>query len=195
MSLPLKILYLGIVTALVCAGTLLGTEPAVLGAPPEGFTWKQLTEIKAAFLVPNGWHFKHETNTDNEAYFVTLEDIDKQGSYLTGMSVNTVPNVSKKTNTWAKNYALLVHKQIKADSTITLVSEWENPQPPFMLYGLKCEKKVEGGLTIVMHQLIVANEKTDRLYVILFESTKEFWDAAWRIGDVMMTKFVLDEGV
>lgn len=162
---------------------------------PSGFTWKHFPEIKAAFLMPNGWYFKQDSGDGKNAYFITLEDIDKQGAFLTGLSVNTVPNISKRTGQWAKKYAWSLHQQIKKDTGVTIQEEWENPLPPFIVYGMRCEKKVNHSTTIVMHQLVIANEKTDRLYIVLFESPKNFWDAAWRIGDVMMTQFVLDESV
>lgn len=180
---------------LATASVFAQSNSAKLPDAPAGFTWKQLPEIKAAFLMPDSWYFKHENIDGTDAYFLTMEDIGKQGSFLTGLSINTVPNVSVKTKQWVKDYALLLHAQIKKDTTLTVVDEWQNPQAPFMVYGMRSERTVNVTLTVVSYQLVIANEKTDRLYVIVFESTKDLWEAAWRIGDVMMTKFVLDESV
>lgn len=180
---------------LITAFTLAKAQVSKLPEPPTGFQWQQLPELKAAFLKPEGWHVKHRAEGETQAYFITLEDLDKQGTFLTGLSVNSIPKVSAQTKLWAKQCARQLHERVKLDSTVTILKEWENPQPPFVMYGMQTEKKVEGGLKVRIHQLLVANEKTDRLYVITFESTATFWDAAWKIGDVLMTKFVLDEGV
>lgn len=189
------ILRLFLIITLTSVGVFAQTDTLQLPEAPSGFSWKRLPEIKAAFLMPDGWHFKHEHENSTDAFFITLEDIDKQGSFLTGLSVNAIPNVSKKTKLWVKEYALRLHSQIKQDTTIKVIDEWQNPQGPFMVYGMRSEKVVNDKMTMVMYQLIVANEKTDRLYVIAFESMKDIWEAAWRLGDVMMTKFVLDESV
>ena len=31
-----------------------------LPATPEGFTWKKIDSVKAAFLIPDGWFFQEE---------------------------------------------------------------------------------------------------------------------------------------
>jgi hypothetical protein len=170
-------------------------SPTELPAAPEGFDWKQLPEINASFLMPRGWHFKHESSDGSDAYFLTLENIEKEGIYKTGLSINSVPQISKKTNKWPKQYAREFHESMKSDTAIHITREWENPQAPFVVYGMEYEKVVSENFTLVVHQLVVANEKTDRLYVILYESSKDIWDAAWSIGDLMMTKFVLDESL
>lgn len=61
---------------------------ADLPAAPAGFTWQEIPELKAALLKPNGWFFKREKQKDTLAYFITKEDIDKNGQFQTGLSVN-----------------------------------------------------------------------------------------------------------
>src|SRR5437588_4330869 len=55
---------------------------------PEGFTWQEIPELKAAFLKPNGWFFKREEQKGTLAYFITKEDIDKNGQFQTGLTIN-----------------------------------------------------------------------------------------------------------
>jgi hypothetical protein len=52
-----------------------------LPTAPEGFSWQKLKEIKGAVLMPNGWHFKQEGGSPTLAYFVSRENIDKEGRY------------------------------------------------------------------------------------------------------------------
>src|SRR5438445_12096251 len=56
--------------------------------PPPGFTWQEIPELKAAFLKPNGWFFKREEQKGTLAYFITKEDIDKNGQFQTGLTIN-----------------------------------------------------------------------------------------------------------
>jgi hypothetical protein len=50
-------------------------------SPPPGFTWQEIPELKAAFLKPNGWFFKREEQKGTLAYFITKEDIGKNGQF------------------------------------------------------------------------------------------------------------------
>lgn len=52
--------------------------------PPPGFTWQEIPELKAAFLKPNGWFLKREEQKGTLAYFITKENIDKNGEFQTG---------------------------------------------------------------------------------------------------------------
>ena len=59
-----------------------------LTPPPPGFTWQEIPELKAAFLKPNGWFFKKEVQNGTFAYFITKENIDTNGEFQTGLTVN-----------------------------------------------------------------------------------------------------------
>ena len=48
-----------------------------LPAAPSGFAWREVPEIKAAFLVPSGWQFRRHTQVSTLALFVTPEGFDK----------------------------------------------------------------------------------------------------------------------
>ncbi len=196
MNVRITSLLLAVFLVLPCGAQ--DTATALIA--PAGFQWQEFQEIKAKFLMPFGWHFKHVGADGSDAYFITLQNIDVEGGFRTGLSVNTVPNISKASNLWVKQYARAMHEAIKMDSTIRVITEWENPQGVFVMYGLQYEKQILVADTsapaadpVRVHQLIVANERTDRLYVITFESNSSIWPAAWEIGTVLTTKFVLDE--
>lgn len=56
--------------------------------PPPGFTWQEIPELKAAFLKPNGWFFNREEQKGTLAYFITKENIETNGQFQTGLTVN-----------------------------------------------------------------------------------------------------------
>ena len=189
--------FISLLITVLTIVTLPGKVQAVSGdnAPnaPSGFEWFSMPEIKAKFLKHKGWFTHHETIEGTESYSISLENVEIEKSFRTGLSVNCVSHVSDKAKMWAKQYARAFHELIKNDTTVTLISEWENPQNPFVVYGMQYTKTTPGLDTVTIHQLLIANEKTDRLYVVSFESPTDLWGAAWSLGSEMVTKFILDE--
>ena len=74
----IQILFAVSVLLLAIASPL---APQDVPAAPSGFEWKHLEEIKAFFLIPNGWFFKSESNKGTMAYFITKQDISNGGDY------------------------------------------------------------------------------------------------------------------
>ena len=54
---------------------------------PGGYSWKQVKEIKAAFLVPNTWYFSDKQTGENNTYSISREQVDDSGSAPTGLTV------------------------------------------------------------------------------------------------------------
>jgi len=48
---------------------------------PSGFAWQEVPELKAAFLKPNGWFYRQESQEGTFAVFITKEDISKGGEF------------------------------------------------------------------------------------------------------------------
>jgi hypothetical protein len=172
---------------------LLGTLFAItiraldLPKPPHGFTWQEIPELKAAFLKPDGWFFKQESNKGTKAYFITQEDITKSGEFSTGLTVNVIH--LKKDSAVERGKAMI--DQMAAQHH---VKTWSRVFGPFQEFG--CElKDTDASGTIVMQALNVANPKTNVLYVFTFESPIAEWDAAWKIGQQMMDSLALDDEV
>lgn len=68
-----------------------------LPAPPGGFSWREVPEIKAAFLVPSGWQFRRQTQGSTLAIFITPEGFDKDGQFSTGLTINVLRNAKPGT--------------------------------------------------------------------------------------------------
>ena len=79
-----KVVLLALIVAFVAR------EPLAkeLAKAPEGFTWQEIPEQKAAFLKPDGWFFKRESDKGTFAYFITKEDIARTGQFDTGLTIN-----------------------------------------------------------------------------------------------------------
>jgi hypothetical protein len=158
-----------------------------LPKPPPGFTWQEIPELKAAFLKPDGWFFKRESEKGTLAYFITKEDLSKTGEFNTGMTVNVF---HLKVDS-AVDHGKDMIEQMGAKNH---AKTWTQVAGPFKEFG--CEMNVtDASGTFVMHALTIANPKTNTLYLFMFESPSATWDEAWMLGKQIMDTLAIDDGV
>jgi hypothetical protein len=158
-----------------------------LPKPPEGFTWQEVPELKAAFLKPDGWFFKRESDKGTLAYFITKEDLTKGGQFNTGLTVNVFH---------FKQDSAIEHGKDLIDKMASQhrVKPWSQSFGSFQEFGCLLKDTDTTG-TIVMHALTVANPKTNTLYLFIFESPESDWDTAWKLGKQIMDTLALDDAV
>ena len=158
-----------------------------LPKPPDGFTWQEIPELKAAFLKPNGWFFRQEKQNGTLAFFLTKEDLDKNAQFDTGLTVNVFK--LKKDSAVDKGKAL-----IDSMAQQHHVETWARTFGPFQEFG--CElRDTDATGTIFMHALTVANPKTNTLYLFIFESPIAGWDEAWKIGKQILDNLAIGDEV
>jgi hypothetical protein len=155
--------------------------------PPPGFTWQEIPELKAAFLKPNGWFFKREEQKGTLAYFITKEDIDKNGQFQTGLTINVFR--LKKDSAVERGKSMI--DQIAATKH---GNKWAQDAGPFREFGCLTRDTDPSG-TSVVHTLTVANPKTNTLYLFVFESPESDWDAAWKTGKQIMDTLAIDDEI
>jgi hypothetical protein len=164
-------------------GAALDLPPA-----PKGFSWIKLPEIKGALLAPKGWHFKKEERQGTIAYFITQENIEKGGWFQTGLSLNVVPPLR---STPAKEYAAaFIAGYLQRNEPLGC---WDSATGPMVTFGCQVRSKEKPPPPIIMHVLAVANTRTNRLYLYIFESPEKQWPVAWKLGEQMMDLLVLDD--
>lgn len=154
---------------------------------PSGFTWQEVPELKAAFLKPDGWFFKQENSKGTLAYFITKEDLAKNGEFATGLTINVFH---------FNQDSAVEHGKALIDQMATQhhVKTWSRAVGPFQEFG--CElKDTDASGTIMMHALTVANPKTNTLYLLIFESPVANWDAAWKLGQQIMDTLAIDDEI
>jgi hypothetical protein len=158
-------------------------EAPELPSPPMGFEWKWCEEMHAAFLRPATWHVKQVTKEGTVGLFISKDDIDKNGEFKTGLTVNFVADIRKKTGAKPSAYAAATQKlAIKDQEKVMLVI------PPvdggrIKTVGFRLKKD-----DTITHSWYVADDGTDSLYVVFFESPADEWDSAWKTGEVIMKK-------
>ena len=154
-------------------------------APPEGFRWKQVESVKAAFLMPEGWFFKEEEAEGTHAFFISKERIAKGGEFATGLTVSVVK---------LKEGALERAKTVIAQSAQLgeVQKLWEEENGALQLYGARIHVTKDPP-AFTEHLLAIGNTRTNALYIVLFESPDASWDEAWKKGEVMLGNFLLDD--
>ncbi len=163
-----------------------------LPKPPKSFSWAKCEEIKGAFLKPKGWHFKKGEKGSTQGYFITKENIDQKGSFETGLTVNVTKETSKKMNMTPHQYALKFWATAKKEHKF--IEEWAKDMGPFKSLGFVYEK-AEGKKKYKYHNLLIANEETGTLYLIIFEAPSKSWERAWSKGHSMLNKFLIDSEI
>jgi hypothetical protein len=160
-----------------------------LPAAPSGFAWREVPEIKAAFLVPSGWQFRRHTQVSTLALFVTPEGFDKDGRFSTGLTINVMRNAKPGT---AVQYADAFIARLAADKQTGEV--WARQFGPFKGYGCRYKTTTDRDMSIV-HTLMVANPKTGTLYLFVFEAPAASWSTAWAKGEKIMEFLAVDDEI
>lgn len=163
-----------------------------LPKPPDGFKWNYLEEIKGKFLVPDNWFLNYEKKENTHAYFITKEDYKKEGIYKTGISINVITKL-KKTNSF--EYIKLFKDQIKKNAEVTGESDLIK-FGPFRQYIIRYKSfSKELNKTIIIHQILISNIKTNTMYFILFETPEDEWEINWKIGEKILDLFGIDDEI
>jgi len=181
------------VTVLASVVLVVAAAPGValdLPPAPKCFSWIKLPEIKGALLSPKGWYFKKEERQGTIAYFITEQNIDKEGMFQTGLSLNVLPPLR---STPAKEYAAAYAAQFARKNEPLRC--WDSTTGPMVAYGCQMRSTNKPPPPIILHVLTIANTRTNRLYVFIFESPETQWPAAWKLGEQIMNLLVLDDEI
>lgn len=154
-----------------------------LPAPPAGFTWQQVPDLKAAFLKPDGWFFRHEEQKGTLAYFITKESIEQGGDFSTGLTINVFRGLKESAVGHGESLIEQIASQMHGE-------KWARTVGPFQEFGCDAADSQS-----VMRYLAVANPKTNTLYLFIFESPVSDWDSAWKLGKQIMDNLAIDDGV
>jgi hypothetical protein len=190
-AIPVKLRFGGksvkgrLVLILLALPLLLGASPTDMPTPPTGFAWQEIPELKAAVLRPSGWFFKREETKGTKAYFITKESIEDGGEFQTGLTVNVFQH--KKGS--AVESAKVFIDQLAAKKH---GEEWAKDVGPFKEFGCLTRDTDASGTTVVQ-TLMVANPKTNTLYLFIFESPEPSWDSAWKVGKTIFDSLILDD--
>ena len=143
-------------------------------------------ESSLAFLAPNDWNYKREQNDTTKAYYSTLENIDKDGSFKTGLTIQVIQDKNKNAAQVAKG----LYANITSQNIVTKSSEVsERTEGDLVFYEFEYEAATPT-YNATVHNLMVANKATNTLYMITFESPSAQWEETWKLGQVIIDHIV-----
>jgi hypothetical protein len=189
----MKVLKICLVVFFICM-TSISAIATELPPPPDGYSWVNCNEIKGAFLMPLGWYFKKGQQGDTLGYFITKENIDENGEFLTGLSVNVIPNIPQKKGMVPSDYAATYIKTALSEREV-LKRPWLTQMGPFEGHGIVLINRDYQKGDYITHNLAIANDQTGTIYIITFESPKKTWDTSWSIAEPMLQRFLIDDTI
>ena len=127
---------------------------------PSGFAWKPIESVKAAFLMPEGWHFKEESSANTTAFFISEENIDTSGAFQTGLTVNVIR--LKKGEAQGQAAALLA--ELGRTPGNELQNTWQMEKGVLKGIGGRFRITEEGHPPILEYVLAIGNSRTNTLY-------------------------------
>ncbi|MGA2438627.1 MAG: hypothetical protein ABSF57_08960 [Acidobacteriaceae bacterium] len=154
---------------------------------PPGFSWQEIPAIHAIFLKPDGWFFHQEMDNGTLAYFISKEDISKGGEFQTGLTINVFPKL-KQGSAIDRGRAFVDNLVAKHPGS----NHWDRRVGPFQQYGCNVTDTDQSGTT-VMSTYVLANPKTNTLYLLIFESPQSTWDTYAPIEKQIMSTMSLDD--
>lgn len=155
---------------------------------PGGFTFYESKNQTGSFLRPDKWFLKEEVNGETRALFITKEDIDVAGHFLTGLAVNKVPSVMMKTKRSASKYARNVADRLRATGIVLRAGVVRGNSVDMNIVRKKLDK---GGVPVIVHYITIGNDDTDTFYLISFEAPESSWEEDIQVGTPMLNFFAL----
>ena len=158
--------------------------------PPRGFHWQSLEAIHASVLSPDGWKFKVEHPEGTFTYFISKEDIDRKGEFKTGFTLSCIKNVSPRSNLSPSQYVEAFTKA--ADEKYSLIDPKTNTQGPVKMIWFGYIDGTKSPAAIRVMDFLIASDKANTVYLIIFESPLNEWKKAYAIGEVMLKNILID---
>ncbi len=182
---------------IIALGLMIISESMAAELPPapKGYEWVSCGDNKMGLLKPNGWFHRSKKNGDTETHSVSIEDSIKNGIFETGLTLNIVKHVDRKTEAPASEYAKKFINKSCEEKTVLIDVFSKPPAGPFKSYGCRVRSQKEGDIPIVIHFFILANDKKGTLFLYQFEAPESNWDEAWKTGEVLLQKIWVDDEI
>lgn len=179
--------------ALALLHLALPTDAANRPQAPAGYEWSQCETMKAQFLVPEGWNFREEENSDTPACFVTKENIAQSGSFVTGLTVNQIKDIPGKRGVTAHQFATVIVDRIAKENDLIHQGSWE--AGPFVATACEYLDVVPSKPTIRMYMLFLANPSTETLHIVIFEAPESEWEFSWSLITPVLENLGFDDAI
>ena len=166
--------------------TLVGTVPCAFPADrqqasfadaPSGFEWYVFEAGDSACLRPLEWFVKAEVKGDTAALFMSKENIDKEGKFETGLSLNVIRKSHAKTGKSPSQYARAYLDELV--SAHDDAQRFENPPQDGMpgIGATYLDQKASP--PVVIYTFLLADDASDILRIFILEAPQREWAEVW----------------
>ena len=132
-------------------------------------------------LKPDGWFTRTDFENGTSALFVSKQDISAGGQFDTGLSLNFVTDVKRKSGLRASQYAYQMLSQVLKGNQ-QLAAFGSPSKNGVMTLGLRIKNE---RIDRIILYYTVADDNKDTLYIFLYEAPLRDWDTAWQTGEPM----------
>ncbi|MFH1995508.1 MAG: hypothetical protein ABIJ27_00755 [Candidatus Omnitrophota bacterium] len=170
------------------------TTREVYREAPSGYTWVHSGKIRARLLVPYGWVFREKREKDADIVLITKDAGGKPGSVSPGLTITVLRDCDKTTGMKPSVYTEEFINEMKLASSWHGKIESIRQNDRFKGLGGFFRSDDEESGTIVQFVLAIGNDDTGTLYVAIFRSKEDEWEAAWSAGQTIIDNLALDKG-
>ncbi len=186
-------LAIALVAAPLFAGEAKSTNDTPLPPSPDGYRWERFAEVQSAFLCPTNWHRFHKPGNSSHTYVLSKESVEVKGSFETGLTVQVIKGIQKHKGMPPSAFTIGMAQTTLGKKENTKLSTQDLSSGPFKAFGLRYRNAPEVAKPIIIHQVCIANDKTDTLFIVTLESPESSWEETWRLGEVMLKRFLIDD--
>lgn len=169
-----------------------GWAPSEL-KPIPGYVVQNLEPLGGEILRPENWHFRRLMNDDALAFQIAKEDISNGGEFETGLTINLVKDVTKKSRVSPSIYAAYFIKD-KLKNAELVTRDASRRDGDFLREGILIRENktlTEKTQPFKIGYTLYANDKTDLLIIMVFGTPESEWDANDEIYTIMMEQVIL----
>lgn len=164
---------------------------APLPSAPERFSWVAIDDIDAFFLRPDGWHFTHSQAKLRGSFVISREPSDIDFRFETGLSGYVVNNLGKMNGRLVSEQIDEYIHNLGSQDSLDILTTTPITRMAYRGIGVRFHDR-SNEKSIINHRLYLANDRTDTLFIINFESPEAIWSTTWPIGETLVTHFILD---
>lgn len=153
--------------------------------PPaaDGFDWALYRNV--AYLRPAGWKSQTRAAVPEQRLVATYaqspENFSEQKPFLHGFTIQVIPDFHKTARMPPAKGAISVIKgltEARAESDVLLFDDGSSPIGKTFIF--RYNDAPAGKTPIVVHKYFIADDKSDVLYIVTYESPKDSWEANWQ---------------
>lgn len=176
---------------LVAVATLFQFHSAHATRGPKGYHWEACQLITCSFLVPDSWKFERFDNSNSQRFVITKR---RHSQPITPrIQINVLQQAKLQTGMSAEQHMNMFIENLYKSSQV--LDAWQRKNGVFLSRALTGTHLLNADNSTQTFHLLIANVKTDTLYVMSFEVAPTFWDQEWAIVKLLFEQLRLDEKV